>query len=213
MQKKHLFAIVIAMICIGCLTPIVSAHNTCVPPVASWSQSVTSGESPLKVKFTSTSTGTDLNYRWSYRIRNVIPSERVWVKFSTSKNPSHTFKPGQYDINLTVSNGCGTNSLQRSNWIRTDFMPKASFTATPRTGTSPLVVQFRSTSVIPTTPGEIIHHMWKYRNATTDWKIFSEATNPKFTFYPGVYDIDLMETNDGGSDHKTKYNFIVVTSP
>jgi PKD repeat protein len=69
-------------------------------PVAGFSTNVTSGYTPLPVQFNDSS-------------ENAI--EWNWVfgdgTSSTKQNPTHTYsKAGNYVVNLTVSNGDGTNS-------------------------------------------------------------------------------------------------------
>ena len=73
--------------------------------------------------------------------------------------------------------------------------PVANFTATPRTGTAPLTVQFNDTSTNTPTSWK-----WAYKNATSGWMQFNTTQNPKYTFPAGTYDINLTATNAGGSD-------------
>jgi PKD repeat protein len=219
MQRKHIFAVLIALVLIAgfAILPASARHYSrpptqpavCVEPISEFSSSATSGFSPLYVKFTSDSTGTYLKYQWSFRSHDVAPSDRVWIQFSTLENPSMKFNPGQYDIRLNVTNGCGESSLVKSAYIRTDYIPKVSFTASPQYGYSPLTVKLTSTSIVPTTNGEIVHYMWKY-NDGSGWKIFSESSVDTRVFLTGRYDISLMVTNDGGSVTKTIRRFIVV---
>ena len=68
----------------------------------------TSGKAPLKVKFTSTSTGAPTTWKWSFGDGT----------YSTAKNPAHTYgKAGKYTVSLTVKNIAGNNTLKKSNYI------------------------------------------------------------------------------------------------
>lgn len=84
--------------------------------------------------------------------------------------------------------------------------PVAAFTnatATPRSGTAPLTVQFTDQST--NTPKS---WRWSYKNATVGWTQFSTLQNPLYTFPAGTYDINLTATNDGGSDDEIKTGYV-----
>jgi PKD repeat protein len=85
--------------------------------------------------------------------------------------------------------------------------PVANFTATPRTGTAPLTVQFNDTSTNTPTSWK-----WAYKNATSGWMQFNTTQNPKYTFAAGTYDINLTATNAAGSDDEIKTGYITVTA-
>ena len=63
---------------------------------------------------------------------------------SALQNPSHTFvSNGEYQVNLTVTNGFGSSSKLRNITV-SDF--SSSFTGTPLAGPSPLTVSFTETT-------------------------------------------------------------------
>ena len=68
---------------------------------ASFSASPTSGNAPLSVAFTDTSTGSPASWNWTF-------GDGVT---STDKNPTHVYSSsGNYNVRLTVSNGNETAS-------------------------------------------------------------------------------------------------------
>ena len=81
--------------------------------------------------------------------------------------------------------------------------PIADFSATPRSGPSPLSVQFTDTSLNgPTT------WAWDFES---DGSIDSVAQHPNFTYgAAGTYSVSLTASNSGGSDGETKTGFIAV---
>jgi PKD repeat protein len=77
---------------------LVSVCGSAFPPVAAFTQSVTSGCSPVTVTFTDASTG-GTGYSWSFGDNGN----------STSQNPSHTYTTaGTYTVTETVTNTSGS---------------------------------------------------------------------------------------------------------
>jgi len=65
--------------------------------VANFTASSTSGNVPLTVQFTDTSTGSVSSYAWDFDNDGTVDS--------TDQNPVHTYtSAGTYTVNLTVSN-------------------------------------------------------------------------------------------------------------
>jgi PKD repeat protein len=74
-------------------------------PVASFSASPLSGQVPLAVHFTDSSTGSPTSWSWNF-------GDGV---FSTSQNPSHSYSlAGTYNITLTASNAGGSSSTTKT---------------------------------------------------------------------------------------------------
>lgn len=77
-------------------------------PVAAFLASPASGDAPLEVQFTDESTGTPTSWKWSFGDG----------KFSTDKNPVHTYsKAGKYTVSLTIKNAGGTDKIRKHNYI------------------------------------------------------------------------------------------------
>jgi PKD repeat protein len=167
-------------------------------PVANFTAVPRSGSSPLVVQFTDTSTGTITSRLWNFGDGTT----------STERHPSHTYtyqKTGSYTVSLTVTGPGGSNTKTMAGYIRvTPPAPVADFTAVPRSGNSPLVVQFTDTST-----GNIISRLWNFGDGTT-----STERNPSHTYLKeGSYTVSLTVTGPGGSDTKTVVGYIQVTPP
>jgi len=73
-------------------------------PIAAFTSDVQSGNAPLRVGFSSKSTGTaPLSYTWDFN-NDGEPD-------SSEPSPDYIYTaPGMYTVNLTVSNGAGSDS-------------------------------------------------------------------------------------------------------
>ncbi|WOF17316.1 PKD domain-containing protein [Methanoplanus sp. FWC-SCC4] len=82
------------------------------PPVADFTYSQNSGNAPLFVQFTDTSTNDPENWEWNFGDG----------KTHSSQNPGHTYSfPGTYTVSLTASNGEGRSTETKENLITVDF--------------------------------------------------------------------------------------------
>ncbi|HOT03376.1 MAG TPA: PKD domain-containing protein, partial [Methanolinea sp.] len=165
-------------------------------PVADFSAEPTSGcPAPLLVQFTDLSTGIPTSWNWSFGDG----------AFSSQQHPNHTYTaPGTYNVTLTVTNVCGSDSLTKYEYISICpiYPPVADFFAEPTSGCpAPLLVQFTDTSL----------------NGPTSWNwsfgdgAFSSQQHPNHTYTaPGTYNVTLTVTNDAGSDSLTKSEYIYV---
>ncbi|WFN35412.1 PKD domain-containing protein [Methanogenium sp. S4BF] len=93
---------------------VATLADACSPPsgdapVVSFTGTPVTGDAPLAVQFTSTVTGTTpFTYLWSFGDGTT----------SSDLNPLHTYTDaGTYDVNLTVTNGYGTDTLERTAYI------------------------------------------------------------------------------------------------
>jgi PKD repeat protein len=166
------------------------------PPVANFTAAPRSGRSPLIVQFTGTSTGNITSRLWSFGDGTT----------SAERNPAHTYQNvGSYTVSLTVTGPGGSNTKTVEGYIQvTPPPPVANFTATPRSGKSPLTVQFTGTST-----GIITSRLWKFGEGTT-----STVKSPAHTYLnPGSYTVSLTVVGPGGSSTKTMEGFIQVTHP
>lgn len=82
--------------------------------------------------------------------------------------------------------------------------PKAAFTADPRTGATPLPVQFTDTSSAGS--AAISARLWDFGDGAT-----STAANPSHTYtVSGPYTVSLTVTSSAGSDTENKFRYIVA---
>ena len=92
----------------------ITVMSPCDPVVASFSGNKTSGNKPLTVKFTDSSTGPIVSWQWDFQNDGTYDS--------TLQNPSFKYMTaGTYSVKLTVTNACptgpGTSTLIRPNYI------------------------------------------------------------------------------------------------
>ena len=93
------------------------------PPVASFEASPTSGQAPLKVIFTDTSTGDGITSReWHYKLN----SDNSWIPLILDGESSFIFSDiGTYDINLTVTGPVGSDSEIKTDYITVNTQSSA----------------------------------------------------------------------------------------
>ena len=167
-------------------------------PVAAFSASPTSGNSPLDVIFTDSSTGTPTAWSWNFGDGSS----------STQKSPTHTYSTaGTYTVTLTATNAAGSNTVTKTSYITattagtTVQKPVINCWGSPRSGTAPLTVTFKDSST-----GSPTAWSWSFGDGTS-----STVQNPKHTYSAaGSYTIKLTVTNAAGSTTTTKNNYIVV---
>ena len=79
-------------------------------PAANFTASSRTGNAPLTVAFTDSSTGNPASWAWDFDNNGTIDS--------TVQNPSFRYNsPGTYSVKLTVSNDGGIDTLTRSNYV------------------------------------------------------------------------------------------------
>lgn len=162
-------------------------------PTADFTATPTTGIAPLKVQFTSQTTGTITYYAWDFGDGST----------SALANPSHSYNNGGgWTIKLTVTGPGGSASKTKINYITTQPpAPTTDFTANPTTGTAPLTVQFTSQ-----TTGVISSYLWDFGDGRT-----STITNPTHLYtFPGIYSVKLTVTGPSGSTCKIENDFILV---
>jgi hypothetical protein len=86
----------------------VASQGAKPPPIADFTASPTSGSSPLTVQFTDLSTQAPKAWLWAFGDGTQ----------STKRNPVHTYSaPGSYTVSLTASNGSGSNTKTKPDYI------------------------------------------------------------------------------------------------
>lgn len=168
-------------------TPVPSVTPVTPRPVAGFTSDVSSGFSPLVVRFTDQSTGVINSYDWNFGdgSRN------------SNRNPRHTFRnPGVYDVRLTVVGPGGQSNFSRRIVVQGSNPPVANFTLTPSSGQPTLRVQFTDTS-----SGDINGYLWNFGDGIT-----TTERNPLHDFTTvGEYNVILeVRGRDGSSSRVTK---------
>ena len=180
---------------------IVVSPAAVTPPVANFTGTPTTGNSPLLVNFTDSSTNIPTVWQWTFGDGS--------IENASVQNPLHTYAAtGTYTVTLTASNAGGANSTTRTNYIVVSpaavTPPVANFTGTPTTGTAPLLVNFTDSSTNTPTVWQWTFGDGSIENATVQ--------NPMHTYLaPGTYTVTLTASNAGGSNSLTRTNYIVVS--
>src|SRR4030095_310063 len=127
---------------------------TTAAPVAQFTGSPTSGNLPLTVNFSNTSTGSITSYAWTFGDGGT----------STAASPNHSYAAaGVATVSLTVTGRGGSNTQTRTNYVTvTTAAPVAQFTGSPTSGNSPLTVNFSNTST-----GSITSYAWTFGDGGT----------------------------------------------
>ncbi len=165
-------------------------------PVASFTGGPLTGDAPLTVAFSDSTTGATSGWSWSFG------------DFGTSnlQNPTHTYNdPGTYTVALTAVGPGGSNTdSQPGLVVVSEPVPDARFAAVPLTGVAPLIVSFTDHSI-----GNVSSWSWTFGDGG-----ISNGQNPGHAYSnPGVYTVSLTVASAGGVDTENKVNYITVTEP
>jgi PKD repeat protein len=163
-----------------------------VGPIANFSLIPNSGNIPLTVAFTSTSTGYPTSYQWNFGDGTAN---------DTTVSPTHVYnKCGIFNVTLTVSNTAGSNTKTVTSAVT--VRPTANFTGTPTNGNTPLTVQFTDSSL-----GTPTSWNWNFGDGQS-----SNTSSPSHQYSSaGTYTVILTVTNAGGSDIITRSNYITAS--
>jgi len=170
-------------------------------PVANFTGTPTSGNAPLSVTFTDSSTNTPTSWSWNFGDSSSVNA--------TQQNPVHTYaSAGTYTVALTATNSAGSNTLTRTGYITVSsgvVAPVANFAGTPSSGTAPLTVTFTDSSTNTPTSWS-----WSFGDGSS---VNATVKNPVHTYASaGTYTVALTATNSAGSNTITRTNYITVTS-
>lgn len=166
------------------------------PPAANFSASPLSGQAPLEVAFTDTSTGFPASWSWDFGDGNV----------STRAAPVHVYEvPGTYAVNLTVGNPFGNDTLHRPDLVRVDArVLGADFSANATTGVVPFAVQFFDES-----SGDPQQWSWDFGDG-----IFSTDRSPIHVYKaPGTYTVSLTVVQGTENSSVEHSDYVAVTAP
>ena len=173
------------------------------PPTATASATPISGLAPLAVVFTGSGSdpdGTISSYAWTF-------GDGL---NASVQNPSHTYQTaGNFIARLTVTdNGGATGSSTVTISVSTagNQPPTASASATPLSGTAPLLVTFTGSGTDP--DGTIVSYAWTFGDAGT-----SSLQNPTHTYASaGSYTATLTVTDNSGATGSSSVG-ITVSAP
>ncbi|MEA1979787.1 MAG: S8 family serine peptidase [candidate division Zixibacteria bacterium] len=169
------------------------------PPVAGFSGSPTSGETPVTVEFTDLSTNSPTSWAWTFGDGGT----------SSAQNPSYNYTTaGTYTVTLTATNAYGSDDEVKVDYITVtapvNNPPVADFSGSPTSGGVSLNVSFTDLSTENPTSWS-----WTFGDGGT-----STAQNPSYTYNTvGTYTVTLTATNAYGSDDEVKVDYITVTEP
>ncbi len=171
---------------------IISKPPEPVIPVANFWGSPRSGDAPLDVTFTDTSTEKPTTWKWGFGDGT----------YSTQQNPAHKYsESGNYTVTLTVSNKAGSDTNVKNNYIIALQKPVANFWGSPRSGNAPLDVSFTDTSTEKPTAWK-----WSFGDGT-----YSTQQSPVHKYSKaGDYTVMLTASNKAGSDIVTKAGYVSV---
>jgi PKD repeat protein len=168
------------------------------PPVAAFSGSPTTGEAPLPVTFTDTSTGSITNRFWAFGDGGTTNT--------TATSVDHTYNlAGTYTVSLTAFGPGGSDTQTQSDYILATNPPPpvAAFSGSPTNGQAALTVTFTDTST-----GNITNRFWDFGDGGTTNTI---ATSVDHTYnLAGTFTVSLTVSGLGGTDAANRPDYIVV---
>lgn len=134
----------------------------------------------------------NVTYNWDFGDNNS----------SMEENPQHTYADeGTYDVTLTVTNDCGTSTINGQ--VSVVSAPTAGFSAQMTTDCAPFEVQFTNES-----SANVATFAWEFPGGVP---ATSDEENPVVIYNaPGTYDVTLTVTNSAGTDMITLSDYIVV---
>ena len=174
-----------------------SSIPVCVPPVAAFNATPTSGCAPLTVQFTDTSTGSPTGWSWSFPGGSPASANTQGphtVTYSSS---------GTYDVTLNVTNACGSDDEAKTSYITVSPKPVA-------TASSNSPVCEGDTIELYGGPGGMTTYSWTGPNSFT-----SSLQNPTIpgatTAMSGTY--TLTVTDGGCTSDPVNTSVTVNTKP
>ncbi|MCB2209093.1 MAG: PKD domain-containing protein, partial [Bacteroidetes bacterium] len=180
------------------------------PPVADFSANNLTPTLEEIVSFSDLSTNNPTSFTWSFS-----PGTITYIAgaSSSSQNPQVKFNaPGVYTVSLTVSNSGGSDTKTKTNYINVSILPPvADFSANNLTPTLEEIVSFSDLSTNNPTSCT-----WSFSPGTITYMggASSSSQNPQVKFNaPGAYTVSLTVVNSGGTDMKTKTNYITAEIP
>ncbi len=177
---------------------------------ASFTDSSVSGLSPLTVQFNDTSVDNNMPNAWNWTINNGLGTT---IATNNNQNFTYTFLiPGNYSVTLTAFNTTTTESASTASQnitLGSNFA--ASFTATPSSGLSPLIVQLNDTSTGNNAPDT---WDWTVNNGHGSTIATNNSQNFSYTFNdPDNYTVSLTASNSSTMESATASSYVNVSAP
>ena len=175
--------------------PLASISRTQKPPVANFSTNTTQGLAPLAVQFTDFSRHA-IEWNWDF--------DNDGISDSTEKDPVYEYIiPGNYTVNLTVSNANGKASKNQKIIVHeAEALPVVNFSANTTSGQAPLSVLFTDLSQ------NAAKRLWDFNNDG-----ITDSTNKTAVYiytFPRTYIVNLTVVNSKGTFSKL---FPITASP
>jgi PKD repeat protein len=173
-----------------------------LPPVVDFTSDTNHVLQGTAVLFTDLTTGNPAT-SWDWSFPGGTPNA------SDVQNPTVTYNEyGVFDVTLTVENADGTDTEIKTAYMTVDqvLMPEADFLASQVEITEGDIVDFTDLTI-----NEPTAWAWSFEGGDPDT---SNLQNPDSILYitPGVYDVTLTATNNGGSNTEFKDNYITVNA-
>jgi ELWxxDGT repeat protein len=162
------------------------------PPEAGFHANIIMACAGVTFDFTDDSTGTYDSRYWDFGDGSN----------STDQNPSHAYaSAGNYTVSLTISNGCGSDTETKNDYIEVLPSPEADFHASNTTICAGVAVNFTDDST-----GVLDAWSWDFGDAS-----YSTDQSPSHTYASaGNYTVSLGVENDWCDDVETKIDYITV---
>jgi PKD repeat protein len=173
-----------------------------LPPVVDFTADSTDILQGNTVQFTDLTTGNPAT-SWDWSFPGGTPNA------SDVQNPTVTYNEyGVFDVSLTVTNPDGTSTETKTGYMTVEqvLAPQADFMASQVEITEGDMINF--TDLTANNP---VNWTWAFEGGTPST---SNDQNPDSIVYmtPGVFDVILTSSNNGGSDTESKDNYITVNA-
>lgn len=175
--------------------------NTVLPVISGTAQV---GQTLTSTTGTWSNTPTSYSYQWKSAGSNVGTDQNTYVPVTGDIGNTIT-------VTVTASNTSGsTPATSAATSAVVAATPIADFTGTPLSGIAPLSVTFTYTG----TGGTPVSYSWE-KNDGGGWVAFAStptAQNPTESLAAGTWSVRVTATNTGGSDTKTRTNYVTSTA-
>lgn len=170
----------------------INALPSLLPPVAKFTSNVVKGFLPLSVTFTDESLNNPISWFWDFGDSFT----------SNLQNPVHIYTvAGIYNVNLTVTNMNGSNTITRYNYIIAYVELESNFIANPLINNGPSIVNFTDLSL-----GNPTSWVWDFGDGNQ-----STLQNPSHLYtVGGIYTIKLQISTINDYDTMIKEDYVII---